>query len=79
MKISLVSDLAKWRADAVAKVEQHFNGLALQTLHADLAQMARCGVCQSVLMRDMQRRELLMRIQDARAPAQIEEILSSLT
>jgi hypothetical protein len=78
MKISLVSDLEAWRKQARAKVDAHFNDLALRTLHEDLCQIARCGVSQSVLLRDRQKRELLLRIDDAGSPAQIEEIISTL-
>jgi hypothetical protein len=78
MKIELVSDLDAWRKEAKAKVDQHFNELALRTLHEDLCQMARCGVSQSVLFRDRQKREVILRIEDAHTPAQIEDILSTL-
>lgn len=79
MKISLASDLDAWRGDARARVDQHFNEIAVHRLHHDMAQLASGKPASDLLAREARRRELFALIAAAQTPAQIEDVLSSLT
>lgn len=79
MKISLAPDMNAWRQQAITRIDQHFNELAARSLHHDLAQMALGESASGLLARELHRQELFALLRTAQTPAQIEDVLSSLT
>lgn len=75
--INLMPDMAAERADAIAKVDAHFNRLALENLHRELVYLA-LAERGGLISREQRRQEFLGLIALARTPAEISEILSSL-
>lgn len=73
----LSPDMNAWREQATAKIDDHFNALALKSLHHDLARLAMEDPS-PILLREKQRQELLDLISAARSPAEIEKVTASL-
>lgn len=74
---NLAPDMGAERAAAKAKVDAHFNQLALASLHDDLVQLA-LERPSSILKREQQRQELFATIDAATTPAEIQQALSTL-
>lgn len=74
--IRLATDLSKWRADAVARVNAKFNRDASNSLHEMLADLANGG--EIVKRSERQRQAILASIATATTAAAITQIVSEL-
>lgn len=74
---TLTPDMAAERSAAIGIVRDHFNRLALESLHDDLALLAH-GEATAIIKRDKRKQELLSKIEAARTLAEIELTLSDL-
>lgn len=74
--IRLSTDLPKWRADAVARVTEHFNRAARVNLHELLVDLAYGG--DLIKSSERRRQDVVGRVARAKTAAEITQIVSEL-